>query len=629
MTEKKDISKMIIRIVVVAMFAYHFWAALTGMPEPLIVRPIHVAFVLFLSFIKFRASSKIKTKTTPWYDWALAILGVVCSLYILFDYERIVWRMPFFDPVEPMDYICGIITILLVLEATRRSIGQALSIVVIVIIFYTFTSNYFPGVLNAPALGIETFIDHIFLGSNGLFGSLTSLSLAEIFMFIMFGAFLQVTGGEALFSDVAVAATKNSIGGPAKACIIGSALFGCISGSGTANVFATGTITIPLMKKAGYKPHFAAAVEAVSSSLGQLIPPVMGSAAFVIAEFSQRPYREVALAAIVPSLLYIYAIYLAVHFEARKLNIGKYSAEDRNVSVRTALFNYGHLLLSVVVLLSLLIMRKTAYFSATMATVTVITVSWLRAVTRIGPKKFLAAIEAGIGRLISIAATLIAAGIAVAALQTSGTIYKITALMMQLAQGQMFLAVILVALITILLGMPLPPVATFLVASVFGAQALMEFGVEPFVTYMFIFMYGITAMITPPEASASLAAATIAETSFVKTGWHAVLLGLPAYIIPIFVVYNPTLLNLFHRGIAYGIMSFILAVLGITCLVSGVFGMLLKKDNIVQRIILIPASFALLWPSTFIQIIGLGSFLVVLAWQFISLRIGTKMNPAS
>lgn len=261
-----DPIKLFIKIVVVGMFAYHLWAAITGVPEPLIIRPIHVAFVLFLGFIKFRASVKINPDTIPWYDWLCAFIGAASTLYILTDYTRISWRMPFLDPVMPLDWVFGIIAIALVLELARRTVGKALAVLVVAIIIYTLFGKYFPGILNHPGIAPTNLFEHLYLSTNGLFGSLASLSLAEIFMFIMFGAFLQAAGGDTLFSNLAVAVTRNTAGGPAKAAVIGSALFGCISGSGTANVFATGAVTIPLMKKSGYKPEFAAAVEAVSSS---------------------------------------------------------------------------------------------------------------------------------------------------------------------------------------------------------------------------------------------------------------------------------------------------------------------------------------------------------------------------
>lgn len=621
----KNFNEITIRIVVLAMFAYHLWIALTGVPEPLFVRPIHVAFVLFLGFLKFRASKKTKNDFIPWYDWVGAFLGVMSTLYLLTDYDRINMRMPYYDPLMPLDWICGIIAILLVLEIARRTVGKTLVIFVAFILVHTLFGKYFPGVFSNPGISPARLLDHLYLTSNGLFGSLASLSMAQIFMFIMFGSFLQYAGGETLFFNIASAATKNTIGGPAKSSVIGSALFGSISGSGTANVFATGSVTIPLMIKNGYKPHFAAAVESVASSLGQLIPPVMGASAFLIAEFSQRPYLDVAAAAIVPSLLYIYAVYLAVHFEAKRMNLGYAKTEDID-GVITTLYKYGHILISVAVLVGFLVMRKSAYYSATMALLTITAVSWLRASTRLGPKRLLMAIESGIHRLVTIAAVLFAAGIAVSAMQTTGTVYEITNVIVQFAQGKLIIAVLLVAITVIILGMGLPPTGAFLVASVFGAAALQEFGIDSFVTYMFIFMFGLTSMITPPVCTSSFAAASIAGTSFMKTGIKGFVIGIPSYIIPIMIIYNPTLLMIFNEGIWFGIQTFLTAVLGITCLVSGIAGMLLRRTNIIQRLILIVISLVLVWPGTFTDLIGITGFTVVLLWQIGTTKLSRRVS---
>lgn len=623
--QQKNFVKIGIKVVVMAMFLYHFYIALTGVPAPLIGRPIHVAFVLFLGFITVRASNKIKTDKTPWYDWILAILGAIGPLYILTDYRRISWRMPFFDPVLPQDIFFGVLTILLVLELARRTVGKTLVILVIIVFIHTLYGRFFPGMLFHTGIPAPNLLEHLYLTSNGLFGSLTSLSMAEIFMFIMFGAFLQVAGGEKMFSDIAITATRNSVGGPAKASVIGSALFGTISGSGVANVYATGPVTIPLMKKAGYKPTYAAAVEAVSSCLGQFIPPIMGASAFLIAEFSGRPFMHVAAAAIVPSFLYVLAIYMSVHFEAKRLNIGKYSGADMEINpIKETLKNYGHILISVIVLIVFLLMRRTAYNAATMATISVIVISWIRATTRVGPKRFLQAVETGIGRLVQIAATLISAGLLISALQTTGTIHKFTSMIVQLAGGNVAIAVVLVALIVISVGFALPPAGAFLVASVFGASALMYFGIDPFVTYMFIFMFGLTAMITPPVATCTFAAATIAGTPMMKTGVVGFIVGIPAYIIPFFVIFNPILLEPFSEGIFNGFQVIISAILGIICLVAGVSGMLLKKLNIVSRIVLLVTSMFLIWPETISDIVGFAVLVSFAGWQYFSTRLSQK-----
>ncbi|NLM95109.1 MAG: TRAP transporter fused permease subunit [Firmicutes bacterium] len=617
-TVMEDWTQKLLKAVVLMMAAYHFYVALTGMPEPMVVRPIHIAFVLFLGFLKYRGGKK-QTRI-PWYDWLFAIAGVSSAVYILFEYQRIVWRLPFFDPLTVGDWIFGILTIALVLELTRRTVGKTLVGIVVFLIIYTLYGKYFPGLLRHPGIPAKNLLEHLFLTTNGLYGSLASLSLAEIFMFIFFGALIQEAGGSEFFTRVAIALTGKARGGPAKAAVLGSALFGCISGSGTANVFATGSVTIPLMKKTGFNPEFAGAVEAVASSLGQLIPPVMGAAAFLIAEFSRRPYMEVAAAAAVPAILYVFAVYLAVHFQAEKAGIGIYQTDEEEPGIWETFRDYGHILLPVIVLVVLLAQRRTAYYSSTMATLSVILVSYLRPTTRMNWAKLSEAVETAIWRVITIASTLLSAGVAVAALQTTGTPYRLTAVIVQLAQGNMFGVLLLVAMTVIVLGMGLPVTGAFLIASVFGASALMEFGIDPFVTYMFIFMYGILAPITPPVCLSSFAAASIAETSFIRTGIRGFILGIPAYIIPFMVAYNPTLLNIFGSGFWFGIQSFITAIIGIIALVSATEGWMNGQLNLFQRAVLFIIAFGLLWPGTASDIIGLAGVALVFYSQRIRQR---------
>jgi TRAP transporter 4TM/12TM fusion protein len=609
-----------IRIIVLLMFAYHFWIALAGQPEPLIVRPTHVGFVLFLGFMKYRANPKANQNRVPWYDWVAALLGVASTVYIQVDYERIVMRMPFLDPPMRLDWVFGIIAILLVLELTRRVVGKTLPVLVLIVIIYSIYGNYFPGVLNHPGVPSSNILEHLFLSTNGLFGSLASLSLAEIFMFIMFGAFIQAAGGEELFTKLATSLTRNTVGGPAKAAVIGSALFGTVCGSGAANVFATGCVTIPMMMKHGLRPEFAAAVEAVASSLGQLIPPVMGATAFLIAEFSQKLYSDVCLAAIVPSLLYVFAIFMAVHFEAKKAGLGIFRGNEDVPGGWYIIKNYGHILIPAIVLICFLALRKTAYYSATVSTLSIFVVSWMRKSTRMDMSKAFECIETGIWRVISIAATVLCAGLVVATLQTTGTPFKMTDIVIQFAGGQFIFALLLVAAVILFLGMGLPPVGCFLVASVFCASTLIKFGVDPFVTYMFIFMFGLTALITPPVCTSSYAAASIANCSFVKAGIEGVILGLPAFIIPFIVVYNPVLLNLFSQGIPFGILTISTALLGVFCLVSGISGMLIKRSNLAQRILLSGVALLLIVPGVITDLIGLVGASVVVTWQYLEIR---------
>jgi TRAP transporter 4TM/12TM fusion protein len=602
------------KAITLVMAVYFIYVAAVGAPEPLIGRPIFVAFVLLLGFIRYRFDGRTKGPV-PWYDFLFGIIGVGSAIYIQSNYVRITTRLAFFDPLTIGDWFFGIASILLVLELTRRTVGRVLVGIVVAVFVYTLFGKYFPGPLAHPGIRFETLLDQLYMTTNGLFGSLTSLTMAEVMMFIMLGAFLQQAGGSEFFTYLAESTTKRAKGGPAKAAVIGSSLFGTISGSGVANVYATGSVTIPLMIKAGFKPEFAGAVEAVASSLGQLIPPIMGATAFLIAEYSRVSYLDVAKAAILPSFLYVFATYLAVHFETEKLSIGYYVDQEEKPDLRAILGMYGHLVLPIIFLVVLLAQRKTAYYSATWATLSVVIISFFNRHTRLSFKEFIKTIEIAIWRVISIASTMLSAGLAVSALQTTGTPFRLTRIIINLAQGNFALVSVMIAITVIILGMGLPPVGAFLIASVFGGPALIEFGVSPFVAYMFLFLFGITALITPPVCLSSYAAASIAETSFLKTGIQGFLIALPAYIIPFMIVFNPTLLNVFEHGFLFGLQCIFTAVCGIIALVSAVSGYMLTKTNFVQRVILFAISFALIWPGTGTDIVGLLFLIMVYLWQ--------------
>ena len=608
--------QIFIKVVTLVMAFYFFYIAITGVPEPMLVRSIFVSFILFLGFLKCRFNGT-KNNQVPWYDWVLASLGASIGIYILLDFKRIVERIGFFDKVTICDWIFGILAIVLVLELSRRFIGKVLMILVSVLIFYTLYGYYFPSILRHPGIPAVKLIDHLFLTTGGLYGSLAALALAPIFMFIFFGAFIQNAGGEEFFTQIAILLTQKTIGGPAKAAVIGSALFGTISGSGVANVYATGSVTIPLMKKAGFSPEFAGAIEAVASTLGQLIPPVMGATAFLISEFSRKPYLEIASSAVVPSILYVFAIYMAVHFQALKMGMGIYNSNEQIPPLVDILKNYIHMLIPVIILIVLLFKRHTPYYAGTMATLSVVLVSWLRQATRMGWEKLYSAIEIAIDRVLVISATMLAAGIAVASLQTTGTPFKFSSIIINLSGGNLFLSLLFIAVTVIILGMGLPVSGSFLIGSLFAATTLQKYGISPFVSYMFVFMFALTGPVTPPVCMSSYAAASIADASFIKTGIMGFKLALPAYIIPFMAVTNPVIFSIFSQGLFFGILVLITLFVGIIALVISLNGYMFDTLNWFIRVILFINSIFLMLPHTLSSFWGLAIFILIVLWQYL------------
>jgi TRAP transporter 4TM/12TM fusion protein len=612
---------VIITAVAMLMAIYFFWIAVFGMPEPMIARSIFVSFVLFLGFLGAGVERHGDDHPSFWRDlhnWVFALLGASSAVYVHLEYDRITSRLMHLDPLTTGDWTFGIITTVLVLELTRRTAGNTLVVIVAAVVGYTVFGQHLPGPLRHQGLSFEAVIEQFFVSTNGLYGSLTSLALAEVFMFIMFGAILMAAGGMELFTRLAEAATRRARGGPAKASVLGSAMFGAISGSGVANVYATGSMTIPLMQRVGFRPQFAAATEAVSSALGQLIPPIMGAAAFIIAQYSRTAYIDVAAAALIPAFLYIFAVYTAVHLETNKQGIGVFRREGTPAKMLSTLRDYGHLLLPIALLVYLLVLRYSAYFSATMAVFSIVFLSILRPATRMSLPTLLAAIETGIRRIVSIASILLSAGLAVAALTATGTVFAISAMIINLAQGNLLAAAALVALTTILLGMGLPPVGAFLIAAVFGAPALVELGVPAFSAYMFIFMFSVVALITPPICLTSFAAASIARADFMKTGVQGFLLALPAYLIPFIVIFEPLYLDIFSQGIARGIVVLGTALVGIISLSAFSVGYLFKPVPWALRIGLLVPALTLLWPGVLTDILGISTFAVICTVQYMS-----------
>jgi TRAP transporter 4TM/12TM fusion protein len=579
--------------------------------------------VAFLT-IPLASVKQSKAQGVPWYDVLMGLVPVAAAAYIAWDYERIVWRIRLSDPVLAADWIMAIAVLLVIFEMTRRVAGWTLPILATVILVYTLYGPIFPGTLYHPGVPLKDVMDHLFLTADGIYGGIVSLSLSIVFMFIAFGAFLEHAGGDKLLSKIISAVTRNTRGGPAKGAVIGSALFGSISGSGPANVFATGTITIPLMKKNGFKPEFAAGVEAVASQIGQLIPPVMGTAAFLVAEFSRVPYTTVAAAAVLPALLYIYATYLATHFETERLGIGIFRdpSLDPTATGWGTLRDYGHILFPMAVLIYLMAANYSPYYAATMAALSAIPISWLRSNTRMGLRRILQAFDETVQRVAQLAPVIFTAGIIIAILQLTGVPYAITSLIIKLGGGNMFAVLMIIALLTIVLGMGLPVTGAFLIAALFGASALTEFGVSPFVAYMYIFMFSMMANITPPVCLATFAAASIAETSFMRAGWVGMKIGIPAYITPVMVVYNPVLLNIFERGFVFGVISTATAFVAITAMVSATFGWMLHPLSWPQRIILFCAGLAFLKPGLATDLGGAVALAVVIGWQYAERRSG-------
>jgi TRAP transporter 4TM/12TM fusion protein len=606
-------SAKVVLWVAVAMTAYHLYIAFAGVPEPFRLRPIHLGFAMFLGFALYPFSKKRGSRNhTPWYDWFLALLSLGPPIYIQLNYEDVTERYPYLTTLSVGEWVFGVLLILLILELTRRIVGWGLVILALFFLGHSLFGPYLPGDLYHPGVSLNQLVDHVYLTNTGVYGSIVGISATFIFLFIVFGTFLQSAGASQFFMNMAISVTKRARGGPAKASTISSAFFGMISGSAVANVFTTGAITIPLMIKTGFKRHFAGGVEAVSSASGQVMPPIMGSAAFLIAEFTGVEYIEVALAAAIPSLLYLFAIYWMVHFQALRSGLPSYRDADLP-NMREVFRRDAHLLIPIFLLVYLLLQRYTPYFAAFYAILALTAISFVRAHTRLDWEKLVSTMANAAKKGTPIAVVIGCAGLIVATTTLTGLPYKFTASILSWSGGYLPVALVLVGVATIILGMDLPIVVAFIIASLFGVPALLELGVDRFVAHMFIFYYAILATITPPVCMTAYSAATIAGASMWKTGITAVQIGIAAYILPIMFVYNPSLL--YQGDLFKSLTAAVSAAIGIIALASAVQGFLIARSHWYERVAMGVIALLFLKPGFVTDAIGLSVLALIVLLQ--------------
>lgn len=609
----KNMKLIVARMLSIVIILYHLYAAQFGAPEVMKFRSTHVAMFTSLTFLLYSYRRNISKDRIAWYDWIFAIMAWVPVAYIFFDYERVVTRYPFVEPLELLDWIISIIAIILTVEACRRSIGWALPIIFIGFTFHALFGPLFPGVLKQASISPMRILDHLFMTTAGLYGSVTGISATYVFMFVLLGAILEEAKGGELFMNVAAGAMGGKQGGPAKAAVVASGMFGTISGAAVANVYATGSFTIPLMIKTGFKRTFAGAVEAVASSSGQLVPPIMGSAAFLIADFTQTPYSWIATTAIVPAFLYLLGTYLMVHLEAKKENLPAMD-KDLVLKARRDIWKGIHLIFSIVILVILLAFQYTVFYSAYIGVISAIILAQIRKYTRMDIKSILDGFEKGAQRVVPIALALFVASMVVGVIELSGLGLRFTSILLKISGGNLLITLLLVMISCIILGMGLPTSAAYLIVAIFSAPALIKLGVPPLAAHFFVFYYAIISAITPPVAVAAYAAATIAQTSMHATGWMAVRLAAAVYIVPFVMIYNPAMILIGSWSmVAQSIITCIIGIIGIAIAVQGY---LLNKLGVIERIMAGISALMLLHGGTETDIAGaiLLSIVIIIQW---------------
>ncbi len=611
MSEEKAITqpqsqllKVTVAVIAIAMSLYHMYVAGFGPPEAVIFRGTHLLFALTLICLLY----PLKPGGGP--GWRIADLVVLIGswafiLHIFLNYEYFTNRIIYIDELTAWDRFYTVVAILIILEATRRVLGWALPLTALAFLVYAAVFTH----VRLPVL-----MEQLYLSTEGIFGSTLGVSASYVMLFVLFGAFMEKSGTGQLFMDFALSLTGHTAGGPGKVAVVSSSLFGTVSGSAVANVMVDGPMTIPLMKRTGFRPPFAAAVEAVASTGGQIMPPVMGAAAFVMAEFLAVPYATVALWAVIPALLYYVAVFFAVHFEAKRYGLhGVPKSELPRLG--QVMRERGHLFIPILMILVGLMLGYSAPLCALVGALACMPIALLRKTTRQGLhwRNVLEALEEGARNTLAVAMACASAGIVIGCVTITGLGIVFTQVVVELAQNMLPLALLLTAIAGIVLGMGMPTTPAYIVMVSLLVPALIKLGAPTPAAHMFAFYFAILSAITPPVALAVYAAAGLAKADMWKSGWEAMRVGAAGFIVPFMFVFEPSLLMVgAWQDILHSVIS---ATVGTVCLAAGLFGYLLREARAWERLLLISAAILLIKPGIVTDIVGLILLAIVVLAQ--------------
>ncbi|MCD8077722.1 MAG: TRAP transporter permease [Lachnospiraceae bacterium] len=609
----------VFNIVALLVTLYHLaYAAGLFMPVTLRHRSIHVGLVLAMAFAMYPATKKSTKKTIPWYDYILIGLSLMVPIYMWINYQAIIDRA---GSASQPDVIVGTILVLLVLEAARRVSGATLPILGIIFMIYSLmgTKNGlipvdFPGLFRHRGYTWTKLIGHLFANTEGIYGTSVNVSSTYIFLFITFGEIMNKCGMGQFFNDIANALAGSSKGGPAKVSVLASGFLGSINGSAIANVVTTGTFTIPLMKKTGYSKEFAGAVEATASVGGQILPPIMGAAAFVMAETLGVQYGEVIIAAVVPALIYYVGILIQIQMRASKDNLNGIP-KDQCPKVGDVMKRSGHLLIPIVFLIYMLFFSgKTVIFSAFVTILFTIVVAELRPSSRMSLKDIAEALIASAKSTVSVAVACASVGIIIGVCSLTGFALNMASAIIALGGKNLMLTLLFTMVTCMILGMGLPSIPSYLITATIAAPALIQLGIPDMAAHMFCFYFAMFANLTPPVALAAFAAAGLSGGNPMKTGFQSVKLALAGFIVPYMFVYNNELL-LMNVTLISGVQVVITSLIGVFLISGACEGYLYKKIPVVLRVVMFAGALLLIDSQLYTDVIGIVIFAAVLVIQ--------------
>jgi TRAP transporter 4TM/12TM fusion protein len=587
---------------------FHLYTGGFGLLSTMSQRSLHLMFMMVPVFFLFASSAK-GAKKLPWYDILFGVLVLISSLYILLTWSQQTMRV---GDVSMWTLIFGAIMLLGVIEATRRTASSALALIAGLFLLYTYFGKFLPGGLAHRGYSLTRIIDFFYATSEGIYGMPIGVSASLVVLFVIFGGVLSVTGGGQFFIDSTFSVAGRWRGGTAKTAVVGSSLMGMISGSPIANVATVGTFTIPLMKRGGFSPNIAAAIEALSSSGGILMPPVMGAAAFIMAEYLGKSYNEVCVSAIIPAVLYYACIFVIVDLKAVKEGLVGFP-KDQLPDIKQVMKNGWHLIIPIIALIGFLMIAWSPNKAVFWSIVILAGVSYFYRHTRLTLSRFLKAMEDGAKETIPIAVACAGAGIIVGSLGMTGLGVKFSSSLMALCHGSQILALILTMIASLILGMGMPATAVYILSAALLAPPLINLGITPIAAHFFIFYFSVISCITPPVALTAYAAAGLAKTDPGKAGWTAFYYGILAYIIPYMFVYTPVLL--WQGDLTWIILSFFSALIGVFGLGIALEGYLFGRCSAIERVLFAVAGLLCVYAEAISDVVGVVLLTVLVVWH--------------
>jgi TRAP transporter 4TM/12TM fusion protein len=607
--DRRTVTQWVVMAISIAMAVYHLYFATIGFITEMSWRSGHLLFAAVLILLLYPAGTKHKKLVIV--DYFLILLALIAGIYIIHQYPKMNLRIG--DPLV-MDIVMGSISTLIVLEITRRVLGWTLVTIALVFLLYCFVGPYFSGILSHRGFDYDRVITQTYMTLEGIHGIPLGVMVKYVYFFILFAGFLDATGAGKWFINFAYALTGRTRSGPALTAVISSGFMGSVSGSAVANTVATGSFTIPLMKKVGYKPEVAGAIEAAASTGGQLMPPIMGAGAFIISEWTGIPYRTIVFVSVIPAILYFLSVGFFVHIRALKIGIQKSSAYEK-LSLKAEIKSGAHYLIAIFVLVYMLVRGYSPTYSVCLSLLTLIAISFLRKESRLTVSTLLEALVGSAQKAIPVSAACAAAGIVVGTVGLTGLGLKFSAMVISVAGGNWVYAVFLVMIASLFLGMGLPVTAAYVVLAVLAVPGLRELGLSALAAHLVVFWYSQDSNITPPVCLAAFAAAGIANAKPMETGFHSWALAKGLYIIPFLFVYTPLLLT---EGLFRALMVAGLAAVGLFCFTVFLEGYMIRSLGIVQRFLVFLVTVSCFWPNGYVSLGGLLLLALLVLYQVMS-----------